>query len=191
MYPMELPLIIRPVAGLTEDMFFDLCQANAQLLMERDKDGNIIVMAPTGSDTGNYNFEFGLELGLWNRKTGAGFVFDSSSGFTLPDGAVRSPDLSWISKSKWEALPEIERRKFARICPDLVVEIMSKSDDLDDLQDKMKEYQTNGCSLGWLIDRIGKKVYIYRKDGSVESKAIPAQLSGEDLLPGLIVETNL
>ncbi len=191
MYPMELPLIIRPVAGLNEDMFFDLCQANAQLLMERDKDGNIIVMAPTGSDTGNYNFEFGLELGLWNRKTGAGFVFDSSSGFTLPDGAVRSPDLSWISKSKWEALPETERRKFARICPDLVVEIMSMSDDLDDLQDKMKEYQTNGCSLGWLIDRIGKKVYIYRKDGSVESKVLPAQLSGEDLLPGLIVETNL
>jgi len=191
MYPMQLPLIIRPVAGLNEEMFFDLCQANAQLLMERDKDGNIIVMAPTGSDTGNYNFEFGLELGLWNRKTGAGFVFDSSSGFTLPDGAVRSPDLSWISKSKWEALPEIERRRFAKICPDLVVEIMSMSDDLDDLQDKMKEYQANGCSLGWLIDRIGKKVYIYRKDGSVESKTMPARLSGEDLLPGLIMGTNL
>lgn len=188
---MELPLIIRPVAGITEDMFFDLCQANSQLFMERDKEGNIIVMAPTGSDTGNYNFEFGLELGIWNRGSKAGYVFDSSSGFTLPNGAVRSPDLSWISKSRWESLPEVQRKKFAPICPDFVVEVRPLSDDLSDLQDKMKEYYANGCSLGWLIDRIGKKAYIYRKDGSVEiKKDIPVQLSGEDLLPGLIVDTN-
>ncbi|WP_159472446.1 Uma2 family endonuclease [Dyadobacter sp. 3J3] len=188
---MELPLIIRPVAGLTGDMFFDLCQANSQLFMERDKDGNIIVMAPTGSDTGNYNFEFGLELGIWNRRSKLGYVFDSSSGFTLPNGAVRSPDLSWISKSKWESLLETERKKFAPICPDFVLEVRSLSDDLNDLQNKMKEYHENGCSLGWLIDRIGRKAYIYRKDGSVEiMEDIPVQLSGEDLLPGLIVETN-
>jgi Uma2 family endonuclease len=92
MYPMELPLIIRPVAGLTEDMFFDLCQANAQLLMERDKDGNIIVMAPTGSDTGFYNSDINGQIWIWNRQSKAGYVFDSSTGFTLPNGAVRSPD---------------------------------------------------------------------------------------------------
>ncbi|SEJ71520.1 Endonuclease, Uma2 family (restriction endonuclease fold) [Dyadobacter koreensis] len=188
---MEFPLIIRPVAGLTEDMFFDLCQANEQLCMERDKDGNIIVMAPTGSDTGNYNFEFGLELGLWNRETKLGYVFDSSSGFTLPNGAVRSPDLSWISKSRWEALTEADRKKFAPICPDLVVEVRSLSDDISDLHDKMREYQLNGCLLGWLIDRINKKIHIYRQDGSVEVKVnIPVKLSGEDILPGLIVETR-
>ena len=191
MYPMELPLIIRPVAGLTEDMFFDLCQANAQLLMERDKDGNIIVMAPTGSDTGFYNSDINGQIWIWNRQSKAGYVFDSSTGFTLPNGAVRSPDVSWIEKSRYESLTTTDRKRFAPICPDLVIEVRSLSDHLPDLQDKMKEYQTNGCSLGWLIDRIGKKVYIYRKDGSVESKAIPAQLSGEDLLPGLIVETNL
>lgn len=191
MYPMELPLIIRPVAGLTEDMFFDLCQANAQLLMERDKNGNIIVMAPTGSDTGFYNSDINGQIWIWNRQSKAGYVFDSSTGFTLPNGAVRSPDVSWIEKSRYESLTTTDRKRFAPICPDLVIEVRSLSDHLPDLQDKMKEYQTNGCSLGWLIDRIGKKVYIYRKDGSVESKAIPAQLSGEDLLPGLIVETNL
>ncbi|MDQ6480898.1 Uma2 family endonuclease [Dyadobacter sp. LHD-138] len=188
---MELPLIIRPVAGLTEDMFFDLCQANAQLLMERDKDGNIIVMAPTGSDTGFYNSDINGQIWIWNRQSKAGYVFDSSTGFTLPNGAVRSPDVSWIEKSRYESLTTMERKRFAPICPDLVIEVRSLSDNLPDLLDKMKEYQSNGCSLGWLIDRIGKKVYIYGKDGSVESKAMPAQLSGEDLLPGLIVETNL
>jgi Uma2 family endonuclease len=188
---MELPLIIRPVAGLTEDMFFDLCQANSQLFMERDKEGNIIVMAPTGLDTGNYNFEFGLELGIWNRETKAGYVFDSSSGFTLPNGAVRSPDLSWIAKTRYELIPVAERKRFAPICPDFVVEVRSLSDSLSDLKDKMKEYHANGCSLGWLIDRIGQQVYIYRQDGSVEiKKDVPVQLSGEDVLPGLVVETN-
>jgi Uma2 family endonuclease len=188
---MELPLIIRPVAGLTEAMFFDLCQANSQLFMERDKDGNIIVMAPTGSDTGNYNFEFGLELGLWNRKTKAGYVFDSSSGFTLPNGAVRSPDLSWIAKDRYESIPVAERNRFAPICPDLVVEVRSLSNNLSDLKDKMKEYHANGCSLGWLIDRIARQVYIYRQDGSIEIKIdIPIRLSGEDVLPGLVVETS-
>jgi Uma2 family endonuclease len=172
---MELPLIIRPVPGLTEDMFFDLCQANSQLFMERDKDGNIIVMAPTGSDTGNYNFEFGLELGLWNRKT----------------KAVRSPDLSWIAKDRYESIPVAERNRFAPICPDLVVEVRSLSDNLSDLKDKMKEYHANGCSLGWLIDRIGRQVYIYRQDGSIEvKKNIPVRLSGENVLPGLVVETS-
>ena len=109
----------------------------------------------------------------------------------MPNGAVRSPDLSWISKSRWEALTEADRKKFAPICPDLVVEVRSLSDDISDLHDKMREYQLNGCLLGWLIDRINKKVHIYRQDGSVEVKVnIPVKLSGEDILPGLIVETR-
>jgi len=186
---MELPLKIHSVAGLTDDMFFDLCQANSQLLLERDKDGNIIVMAPTGSDTGNYNFELAFELGLWNRHTKAGYVFDSSSGFTLANGAVRSPDVSWIAKNKWEALTETQRKKFAPICPDLAVEIMSESDSLSDLKIKMEEYISNGCSLGWLINRTAREVYIYRNDGSIEVKiGRSTKLSGEEILPGLTVD---
>ena len=186
---MELPLKIRSVAGLTDEMFFDLCQANSQLFMERDKDGNIIVMAPTGSDTGNYNFEFGFELGIWNRKTKAGYVFDSSAGFTLPDGSVRSPDVSWIAKDKWEELSEADRKKFAPICPDLVVEVMSLSDNITDLKNKMEEYISNGSSLGWLIDRINKQVYIYRADGSVEvKKGKSIKLSGEEVLKDFVLD---
>jgi len=188
---MELPLKIRSIAEFTDDMFFDLCQANAQLFLERDKDGNIIVMAPTGSDTGNYNFELSFELGLWNRKTKAGYIFDSSTGFTLPNGAVRSPDVSWIAKDKWEALSEKDRSRFAHICPDLVVEVMSSSDNLSELKNKMEEYRSNGCRLGWLIDRANKQVHIYRADGSVEVKdGKKVKLSGEDILDGLLVNTG-
>ncbi|GAB2780731.1 Uma2 family endonuclease [Rhabdobacter roseus] len=188
---MELPLKIRSVAGMTDDMFFDLCQANSQLLMERDKHGNIIVMAPTGSDTGNYNFELGFQLGLWNRETGLGYVFDSSAGFTLPDSAVRSPDVSWIVKDRWEALTDTERSRFAPICPDLVVEVRSASDSLPDLQRKMEAYRANGARLGWLIDRENKQVFVYRADGSIEiKKGTSLQISGEEVLPGLTVEVG-
>ena len=188
---MELPLIIRPVAGLTEDMFFDLCQANEQLFMERDKDGNIIVMAPTGSDTGFYNSDINGQIWSWNRQSQAGFVFDSSTGFTLPNGAVRSPDVSWIAKARYESLSAEDRKKFAPICPDLVIEVRSVSYSLADLKEKMEEYRSNGSRLGWLIDRIGKKIYIYRENGVVETKNIPAILNGGNLLPGLNVEINL
>jgi Uma2 family endonuclease len=188
---MELPLKIRSIAEFTDDMFFDLCQANSQLFLERDKDGNIIVMAPTGSDTGFYNSDINGQIWLWNRSNGAGYVFDSSAGFTLPSGAVRSPDVSWIAKDKWEALSEKDRSRFAHICPDLVVEVMSSSDNISELKNKMEEYRSNGCRLGWLIDRTNKQVHIYRADGSVAVKeGITVQLSGEDVLVGLVVNTG-
>ena len=186
---MELPLIIRSVAGLTDEMFFDLCQANSQLFLERDKEGNIIVMAPTGSDTGFYNSDINGQIWLWNRHSKAGYVFDSSSGFTLPNGAVRSPDVSWINKNKWEALAEADRKKFAPVCPDLVVEVMSLSDSLSDLKNKMEEYISNGSSLGWLIDRVHKQVYIYRADGSMELKKEKSiKLSGEEVLKDFLLD---
>jgi len=188
---MELPLKINSIAKFTDDMFFDLCQANSQLLLERDKEGNIIVMAPTGSDTGFYNSDINGQIWLWNRQSQAGFVFDSSAGFTLPDGAVRSPDVSWIAKERWEAILEADRTKFAPICPDLVVEVVSASDNLLDLKRKMEEYRSNGCKLGWLIDRFNKTVYIYRSTGLVETKVGEnTQLSGDDLLKGLTVDLH-
>lgn len=170
-------------------MFFDLCQANSQLNLERDRHGNIVVMAPTGSDTGNYNFELSFQLGIWNRKTGAGYVFDSSTGFMLPDGAVRSPDASWIAKERWESLSHEERSRFAPITPDLVIEVRSESDSLKELQEKMEEYRKNGARLGWLIDRSSKKAYIYRADGTTVIKdEEKLRLSGEEVMPGLEVD---
>ncbi len=177
--------LIKTVDGMTEEMFFDLCQANSALRMERDRHGNIIVMSPTGMSTGNFNFELYLELGLWNRETKLGYAFDSSSGYTLPNGAIRSPDVSWIAKDRWESLPLAEQKIFAHTYPDFAVEIRSESDRLDGLKAKMEEYRANGCRLGWLIDRQGKAVHIYQADGSIEIlKGESVALSGEEVLPG-------
>ena len=188
---LENGFLIKTVEGITDEMFFDLCQTNSELRMERDQHGNIIIMSPTGASTGNFNFNFYLEIGLWNRDTGLGYAFDSSTGYTLPNGAVRSPDASWIAKERWESLSESQQDVFAPICPDFVVEIRSKTDRLAILKDKMEEYRANGCRLGWLIDRKGKAVHIYRADGSTETvTGDPATLSGEDVLPGLTVETG-
>ncbi len=170
-------------------MFFDLCQANSQLNLERDRHGNIVVIAPTGSDTGFYNADLSGQIWFWNRKAGAGYVFDSSTGFTLPDGAVRSPDVSWIAKGRWERLSEEERSRFAPITPDLVIEVRSENDSLKELQEKMEEYRENGARLGWLIDRANKKVCVYRADGTTVVKdEAKLRLSGEDVMPGLEVD---
>jgi Uma2 family endonuclease len=139
-----------------DEYFFALCQANRDLRLERDADGNIILMPPTGSETGRYNVELSTEVVIWNRKTKSGYVFDSSTGFTLPNSAVRSPDVSWIRKERWDHLPKEKQEKFAPICPDFVIEIRSRTDSIHELKAKMEEYRENGCQLGWLIDRIEK-----------------------------------
>ena len=175
-----------------DDFFFDLCQANETVRLERDTNGNIIFMPPTGTDTGRYNADVSGEIWSWNRRMKLGYVFDSSTGFKLPNSAVRSPDVAWVSKEKWEAVAEKDRKGFAPLCPDFVVEIRSASDDLKVLKDKMEEYRTNGCQLGWLIDRAGKQVFIYRENGSIEIKqGISVSVSGEDVLPELVVQLDL
>ncbi|GHB67576.1 Uma2 family endonuclease [Persicitalea jodogahamensis] len=189
---LENGFLIKTVDGMTEEMFFDLCQANSELRMERDRHGNITVMSPTGMSTGNFNFEFYLELGLWNREKKLGYAFDSSSGYTLPNGAVRSPDVSWIVKERWESLPEADRKVFTHTYPDFAVEIRSESDRLADLKAKMEEYRDNGCRLGWLIDRKGKAVHVYRADGNVNVlKGKSVELSGEEVLPGFSMTLEL
>jgi Uma2 family endonuclease len=188
---LENGFLIKTVEGMTEEMFFDLCQANSELRMERDEYGNIIVMSPTGTSTGYFNSDINGQIWLWNRHTQLGYVFDSSTGFTLPNGAMRSPDVSWIAKNRWENLPKKEQDKFAHICPDFVIEVRSETDRLPTLKAKMEEYRTNGCRLGWLIDRTGKAVYIYRADGSMEIiKGDSVKMSGENVLPGLVLETD-
>jgi Uma2 family endonuclease len=181
---------LKQVGGFTDEMFYEFCQLNYDLKFERDRFGTIFVMEPTGAETGNFNVEVAADVTIWNRKHRKGVVFDSSAGFTLPNTAVRSPDVSWIAREKWEALSPDARKKFAPICPDFVIEIRSESDAISGLKAKMEEYMENGCRLGWLIDRHGQKVYIFRSGKPVEmTYSLDVVLSGEDVLPGF--ELNL
>ncbi|HBY79006.1 MAG TPA: hypothetical protein DEG47_18865, partial [Cyanobacteria bacterium UBA11148] len=150
--------------------------------------GELIVMPPTGSETGNRNVDISGQLWLWNRQTKLGVVFDSSSGFQLPNGADRSPDASWVKLERWEALTPKQKEGFAPLCPDFVVELRSKSDSMEPLREKMREYLANGANLGWLIDRKNRKVEIYRPGKEVEIINNPTSLSGEDVLPGFILD---
>ncbi len=175
-----------------DDFFFALCQANETVRLERDAIGNIIFLPPTGTETGQYNFELAVEIGIWNRHTQLGYAFDSSTGFKLPNSAVRSPDVSWVRKERMDALSDEDRQEFALLCPDFVVELRSASDELKPLKERMEEYRDNGVRLGWLIDRAGKQVFIYRENGSIEIvKGNSVTLSGEDVLPGFTLKLTL
>ena len=182
------------LANMTDDQFFDLSQKYADFKFERNAQGDLIVMPPTGGDTGNYNFELTTEFGIWNRQTKLGVGFDSSTGFKLPNGAERSPDVAWIKKERWDALTPEQQRKFPPICPDFVLELMSSSDNLAVAQAKMQEFQANGVKLGWLIQRQTKRVEIYRSGQPtgqpMEVLIAPQTLSGENILPGFVLDMN-
>ena len=172
---------------MTDDEFFDFCQSPemSDKRIERTKTGKIIIMEPIGSDTGSFNSEVNLEVAIWNRETHSGRTFDSSTGFTLPNTAIKSPDVSWIARQRWEALPKALRKKFAPITPDFIIEIRSETDSLAKTKEKMEEYMLNGCRLAWLIDRIEERTYIYRADGSRDVVvSFDKTLSGEDVLVG-------
>jgi Uma2 family endonuclease len=175
---------------ISHEQFVQLAWVNQNLQLERTATGQLIVMPPTGSDTGNKNADILGQLWLWNRQTQRGQIFDSSSGFHLPNGADRSPDVSWISQDRWDTLTPEEKSGFAPLCPDFVLELRSKHDSLESLQQKMQEYQENGAKLGWLIDRNRKKVEIYRPKKSVEVQNSPNSLSGEDILPGFTLDLS-
>jgi Uma2 family endonuclease len=174
----------KKVRKLSVEDFIELCQNNPNTRIEMDKNGDIEIMPPTFSETGNKNFDLLVNFGIWTKKDGTGKGFDSSTGFILPNGAIRSPDLSWIKLEKWNALTEKQREKFAHICPDFVVELRSESDSLKKLQAKMNEYIENGASLGWLIDVKNKKVHIYRPNTEIEVLNNPNEISGEPTLQG-------
>lgn len=167
--------------------FEELARVNRDLRLERTATGELIVTPPTGSETGNRNADLIGQLWLWNKQTKLGKVFDSSTGFTLPNGAQRSPDLAWVRKDRWEALTSEERKGFAPICPDFVMELRSESDRMEPLRTKMREYMENGAQLGWLIDRKNRRVEIYRQKQEVEVLENPKTLSGEDVLPGFLL----
>lgn len=176
---------------LSDQEFYEFCQRNPLLPIERNKERDIVVMAPADGFTSSRNFEFALDLGIWNRALSTpGVAFESSAGFTLPNGAVRSPDASWISAASWNAVPASLRSPvvpFSHIAPDFVVEIMSLSDRLKKSQDKMDEYIANGVKLGWLIDRANRTVHVYRPNTPTETLNGPATVSGDPELPGLTV----
>jgi Uma2 family endonuclease len=186
------PLVLQmsPVIEMTDDQFFEFCQLNRDLRIERTPKGELIIMSPAGSETGNRNFDLIVQLGIWTRQDGTGIGFDSSTGFTLPNGATRSPDAAWIKLERWNAIPPEQQVKFAPICPDFVVELRSPSDNLQPLKDKLQEYIDNGTSLGLLIDRKNRKVYIYRPQKEVECLDNPSTLSGDPLLPGFVLDLS-
>jgi Uma2 family endonuclease len=173
---------------LTDEQFFELCHKNRDYQFERTASGELIIMPPTGSETSRRNMDLSYQLRAWSRQNNLGVAFDSSGGFTLPNGADRSPDASWVKKERWDALTPEQKDSFAPLCPDFVVELRSKTDSLKKLQEKMQEYIDNGAKLGWLIDRQNRRVEIYRPDREVEILENPATLSGEDVLPGFVLD---
>lgn len=181
---------LQPAIAMTDNQFFEFCQLNRDLRIERSAQGDLIIMAPTGSETDERNFDLIGQLWAWTRQSGTGIGFGSSGGFTLPNGAVRSPDTAWIKLSRWEAIPPEQRQKFAPICPDFVTELRSATDSLKVLQDKMQEYIANGTSLGWLIDPLERKVYVYRPAAPLEELDNPATVSADPVLPGFVLNLS-
>jgi Uma2 family endonuclease len=189
---MYFELKTRSIGGLTDDQFFAFCQENSDLQFERTANGEIIFIMPTGGETGFRNTEIITELNLWNRSSKIGKVFDSSTGFKLPNTATRSPDAAWVSLERWKALSEEDRKKFPPLCPDFVIELMSESDSLHYSQDKMKEWMENGCRLGWLIDINAQKVYVYHD--AQQPEVVPSfeeMLSGEEVLKGFTLDLKI
>ncbi len=181
---------LKSLLDLTDDAFYELCRSNPDVKFERTATGELIVMSPTGGETGDRNRRLTQRLGNWTDADNSGLSFDSSTGFKLPNGAERSPDAAWVRLDRWEALTPDQRRKFPPLAPDFVVELRSTSDDLDTLQTKMREYISNGVRLGWLINPQDRQVEIYRPDQPVQLLQSPASLSGEDVLPGFILDLS-
>lgn len=175
---------------LTDEQFYQLCRDNRDLKFERNVNGDMIIMSPTGGETGYRNAAMTAQLWNWNQQNKRGIIFDSSTGFKLPNGANRSPDASWISLEKWNCLTSEQKQKFLPLSPDFVIELRSPSDNLKSLQEKMKEYINNGTKLGWLINRQDKQVEIYRPEKEIEILDNPQTLSGEDVLSNFVLDLN-
>ena len=182
------PLVLHfglPLRKMTAGEFYEFCRHNPDLSLELTSEGDLIIMPPTGGKTGQRNATLGARLTLWALEDKSGRAFDSSTVFALPNGAKRSPDFAWMRKERWDALTEEEQEQFPPLCPDFVVELRSRTDPLARLQRKMEEYLANGGQLGWLIDPLERKVYVYRPQTPVEQLDDPSSVSGEPLLRGL------
>jgi Uma2 family endonuclease len=184
-----LTLNLDSITHLTHGQFWSLCQENRDIRLELTAKGELIVMPPTGWESGKRNSNLNLELGLWNRQSGLGVVFDSSTGFILPNGAVRSPDAAWVANDRIAALnPSSDG--FLALAPDFVIELRSASDRLKPIQAKMQEYLENGVRLGFLLNPQDKSVEIYRQGQPVEVLQSPTAVFGEDVLPGFVLSLH-
>ncbi len=173
---------------MNDEEFFEFCQLNPELRIERTSEGDIIVMSPTGGKTGRRNAKLIVAFGRWAEKDGSGQFFDSSTEFILPNRAGRAPDLSWVRNERWNSLTSKEQEQFPPLCPDFVVELRSPTDRLKILMTKMEEYIANGAQLGWLIDPLERKVYIYRPGVAAEVLDDPKEVSGGPLLKGVVLD---
>jgi len=174
---------------LTDNALMLLSQINKNLRLEKNKQGDLIIMTPTGGGTGYRNFSLTGQLFNWIRLTKSGMGFDSSTGFKLSNGAIRSADAAWVATARWEQLTLEEQESFPPLCPDFVVELMSKTDHLNPAQEKMAEWMANGCRLGWLIDRKKEQLHIYRANGTTEIiPSFDGLASGEEVLPGFSLD---
>lgn len=190
MSPSTLALPTPLVLGLelTDEQFFQLCQTHRDLKFERTASGELIIMPPTGGNTGKRNVKLTTQLDLWNMRMQLGEVFDSSTGFKLPNGADRSPDVAWVRGDRWHALTPEQQERFVPLCPDFVIELMSPSDSLENTRQKMLEYRDNGTQLGWLINRKQKQVEIFRPGQPTAVLDAPRTLASESVLPDFVLD---
>ncbi len=183
----RLMLNFHPAVHMTDDQFFHFCQINRELRIEKTKQGKVLIMSPTGGETSWRNSELITALNNWAKQDKKGVVFDSSGGFVLSNGAIRSPDAAWVRRSRLTSLTSEQKKKFIPLCPDFVIELRSPSDSLTDLKDKMQEYVDNGTQLGWLIDPRLRRVFIYCPGKTAECLENPENISGEPLLSGFVL----
>jgi Uma2 family endonuclease len=185
-----LTVDFKSVIELTDEQFYQLCSSNPDVRFERNATGELIIMPPVGGESSNRNASLTAQVWIWNEQEKLGIAFDSSCGFKLPNGAERSPDASWVKLSRWNALTSEQQTRFLPLSPDFVIELLSPSDSLKVTQKKMEEYKSNGVRLGWLINRKLRQVEIYRIGKEVEILDNPSSLSGEDVLPGFMLNLD-
>jgi len=183
-----LTLQLPPNLKFIAEEFEQIVAVNKELRLELTAEGELVIMSPTGGETGNRNFDLLGQLWFWNSQNNLGKAFDSSTGFKLPNGATRSPDAAWIKLERWNVLTLQQRKKFLPLCPDFAVELVSESDDLEETQSKMREYLANGLQLGWLINPKDQQVEIYRPNQAPEVLQSLTSLSGENILLGFILD---
>lgn len=192
MTSLTLPLVFDlSQVHLSDEQFYQLCINNPDIPLERNAQGALIVMSPVGGESGNYEMEFGKDLGIWNRQTQLGKVFSSSTLFKLPGGGDRSPDVAWVELARWQTLTPEQRRKFPPIAPDFVIELRSRTDNLETLRKKMQEYMNSSVHLAWMFNPQDQLVEIYRHGQETEIRQLPAELSGEAVLPGFVLNIDL
>jgi Uma2 family endonuclease len=184
------PLVVRlrPIVSLSDDDFLQLCQDNRDLRLERSPRGEVLIMPPTGGETGRRSLRIAGQLDAWTQVDGTGVAFDSSTGFALPGGAIRSLDAAWVRRERWEAIAGAARERFVPLVPDFVIELRSPSDRLEDLAAKLEEYRAAGARLGWLIDPMERRVHVYASGEAIAVIDAPERMPADPVLPGFVLE---